>query len=126
MLSIGKFAKECGVGVETVRFYQRKGLLDLPSQINGMRRYSEDDLRQLKFIRKAQVAGFTLNEIKELLALNSTNDRVRARELAISRVSELDEKITQLKSARDSLRKLAKECKDSSSGPCPILKAFDI
>ena len=63
-LSIGKFAEAGNVGVETVRFYQRKGLLDVPGVGQGMRRYGDEDLRRLRFIRMAQRAGFTLEEIR--------------------------------------------------------------
>ena len=70
-LTIGTLAEAAGVGVETVRFYQRKGLLHEPARAGGIRRYGERDLRQLKFIRQAQAAGFTLAEIGELLALDA-------------------------------------------------------
>src|SRR3712207_5501803 len=92
-LSIGKLAAAGGVGVETIRFYQRKGLLDTPGRHDGIRRYGSEDVRRLRFIRQAQAAGFTLAEIKELLALDSSEDRPRARELANARVEALDLKI---------------------------------
>jgi len=125
MLTIGKFAKQADVGVETVRFYQRKGLLEVPPRNDGIRRYGEEDLHRLRFIRKAQAAGFTLDEIKELIDLDSTQDRSRARELALSRLQTLESKIAELQSARDALKKLAAECSEGGSGPCPILKSFD-
>ena len=86
-MAISQLARAGGVGVETVRFYQRKGLLDDPrpagrTSVTGRRHYGPDDLRRLKFIRKAQLAGFTLAEIGELLALDSTGDRPRARAMA--------------------------------------------
>ena len=65
MLTIGKLAAAGGVGVETIRFYQRKGLLDQPTRDGGIRRYGTDDVRRLQFIRQAQAAGFTLAEIKD-------------------------------------------------------------
>lgn len=125
MLPIGKFAKSGGVGVETIRFYQRKGLLRIPKQEGGIRRYDEQDIRKLKFIIKAKAAGFTLAEIKELIALDSSDDRHKAYQLAASRVSELDNTIAELKQARNSLQKLATECRSSKSGPCPIIESFD-
>lgn len=124
-LSIGKFAEAGGVGVETVRFYQRKGLLDVPGSSSGIRRYGEEDVRRLRFIRMAQRAGFTLEEIRELLMLDSGQDHRRARELAQARVARLDEQITELERARDSLRRLARQCSAGAVGPCPILAAFD-
>ena len=124
--TIGKLAEAGGVGVETVRFYQRKGLLMTPDRNGGFRYYDEQTIRRLKFIRQAQTAGFTLSEIGELLDLDAGEDRVRARELAEARVKELDAKIGELELARDALRRLAKECGRSSNGPCPILASFEV
>ena len=125
-LTIGKLAAAAGVGVETVRFYQRRGLLQTPERAGAIRRYSSDDLRRLRFIRHAQAAGFTLREIKELIDLDSGEDRGRARELAQARVKELDGRIAELKRARDALQNLARECGAGSSGPCPILSSFGL
>ena len=125
-LTIGKLAAAGGVGVETIRFYQRRGLIDQPTRETGIRRYGSEDLRRLRFIREAQTAGFTLEVIKELLELDARDDRPRARELAEARISALDKKIEQLQRARDALRRLATECGDGSTGPCPILTSFDV
>jgi MerR family mercuric resistance operon transcriptional regulator len=124
-LTIGKLAAAGGVGVETIRFYQRRGLLETPTREGSIRRYGPEDARRLRFIRQAQAAGFTLEEIKELLELDASEDRSRARELANSRVAALDEKIDELQRARDALRRLAKECGSGSAGPCPILTSFE-
>lgn len=124
--TIGRLAAEADVGVETVRFYQRRGLLDTPSRDGGVRRYGAQDLRRLHFIRQAQTAGFTLEEIKELLALDASEDRHRAHELANARVAALDEKIAELTRARDALKHLAHQCGTGASGPCPILQAFGV
>ena len=123
-LSIGKLAAAGGVGVETIRFYQRKGLLPQPTRDEGIRRYGSDDLRRLRFIRQAQTAGFTLEEIRELLDLDESEDRARARELAKARIVALDAKIEDLRSARDALSHLAHECGREDGGPCPILASF--
>lgn len=125
-LSIGQFARTGDVGVETVRFYQRKGLLDTPSANTGIRRYGDEDLRRLRFIRQAQTAGFTLQEIKELISLDASADRPRARALAQSRLEALESKIVELEQARTALRRLAAECAHGSEGPCPILQSFEI
>ena len=124
-LSIGKLAASSGVGVETVRFYQRRGLLPQPARDDGIRRYGSDDVRRLRFIKQAQAAGFTLEEIKELLDLDASEDRSRARELANARVKALDARIAELQRARDALRRLARECGSGSAGPCPILTSFE-
>ena len=125
-LSIGKLAAAGGVGVETIRFYQRRGLLSEPTRDEGIRRYGSDDLRRLRFIRQAQGAGFTLEEIRELLDLDASDDRPRARELAKARIAALDQKIADLRAARDALSTLARECGREDAGPCPILASFKI
>jgi MerR family mercuric resistance operon transcriptional regulator len=125
-LTIGKLATAAGVGVETVRYYQRRGLLETPTRDREIRRYGSDDVRRLKFIRQAQAAGFTLEEIKELLDLDASEDRSRARELASARVKALDGKIAELQRARDALRRLAHECGSGGAGPCPILTSFEV
>lgn len=124
-LTIGRLAAAGGVGVETIRFYQRKGLIDEPSRDDGIRRYGAEDVRRLRFIKQAQAAGFTLQEIKELVALDASEDRGRVRELANARVEALDARIVELQRVRDALRRLAKECGEGTSGPCPILASFE-
>ena len=124
--TIGGLAKAAGVGVETVRYYQRRGLLPEPARPPGeVRRYGEGEVRRLRFIRSAQAAGFTLAEIKELLDLDAADDRARARELAEARVAALDEKIADLQKAREALAGLASACARKRGGTCPILTAFE-
>ena len=125
-LTIGELAAAGDVGVETIRFYQRRDLLRTPARGGGIRHYGRDDVRRLRFIRQAQAAGFTLEEIRELLELDAGEDRGRARELAKARIEALDAKIADLQRARDALRRLARECGEGSTGPCPILASFDI
>lgn len=124
-MTIGKLAAAGDVGVETIRFYQRKGLLDTPTRAGGIRRYGREDVRRLRFIRQAQSAGFTLQEIRELLDLDATDDRARARALASERIEALNLKIAELQKARDALKRLARECGAGASGPCPILSSFE-
>ena len=130
-LTIGKLADAGGVGVETVRYYQRRGLMGTPVRSGGdgwgggIRRYGEDDLRRLKFIRSAQASGFTLEEISELLALEEGDDRVRVRALARQRIELLDERIAQMTETRAALARLADQCAASDKGPCPILAAVE-
>ena len=124
--TIGGLAKAAGVGVETVRYYQRRGLLPEPARPPGeVRRYGAEDVKRLRFIRSAQAAGFTLSEIGELIALDASDDRARARALAQARVAAIDEKIEELREARDALSGLATACAKKRAGPCPILRAFD-
>ena len=123
-LTIGSLAGAAGVGVETVRFYQRRGLLAVPPRAGAIRRYDSSDVERLRFIKRAQAAGFTLAEIAELIALDAGEDRPRARELARARIAALDERIAELKVARASLAKLARECGEGRDGPCPIIASF--
>jgi MerR family mercuric resistance operon transcriptional regulator len=128
-MSISQLARSAGVGVETVRYYQRRGLLADPrpqkTGVSGIRHYGPDEVRRLRFVRSAQAAGFTLEEIAELLHLDSTDDRPRARAMARSRIEALDTKIAELERARQSLSKLAKDCAAGGKGPCPIIAAFE-
>ncbi|MDZ3831331.1 MAG: MerR family DNA-binding protein [Sphingopyxis sp.] len=130
-LTIGKLADAGGVGVETIRYYQRRGLMQTPVRSGGdgwgggIRRYGEADVRRLRFIRAAQAAGFTLEEIGELLALEGGDDRARVRELARQRIGALDAKIAQMTETRAALSRLADSCAASEDGPCPILTAFE-
>lgn len=130
-LTIGKLAAAGGVGVETIRYYQRRGLMGTPVRSGGdgwgggIRRYDENDVRRLKFIRSAQAAGFTLDEIAELLALEESDDRARVRELTLQRIEALDEKIAQMTEARTALSRLAGQCASDNKGACPILAAFE-
>ncbi len=128
-MTIGALAHKGGVGVETIRYYQRRGLLQTPDRdgnglSGGMRRYGADDLRRLRFIRQAQGAGFTLEEIRELLTLDAVADRDRAQSLARARIVALDGKMAELQAARAALTRLADDCAHSQ-GPCPILNAFE-
>ena len=124
--TIGGLARAAAVGVETVRYYQRRGLLSEPARPPGeVRRYGVEDVKRLKFIRSAQSAGFTLAEIAELIALDASDDRARVRELAQARVAAIDGKIAELQEARDALSGLARNCASKRGGPCPILTAFE-
>ena len=128
--TIAVLAREGDVGVETVRFYQRRGLMPTPERVSGdragggVRRYGDEDVRRLRFIRSAQTAGFTLDQIGELLALDASEDRARARELATERLGALDRTIAELEEARTALRRLASACSETTTGPCPIIAAF--
>lgn len=130
-LTIAGLARAGGVGVETIRYYQRRGLLDTPTrpagggQSGSIRRYGGEHVRRLQFIRSAQAAGFTLEQIGELLALDATEDRARARQLALDRVNALDAKIAELQAAREALAQLAARCGSTGAGPCPIIAAFE-
>jgi MerR family mercuric resistance operon transcriptional regulator len=124
-LTIAGLAKAGGVGVETIRYYQRRGLLAEPPRAGAVRRYGGDDVRRLRFIRRAQAAGFTLEAIGELLALDAGTDRPRVRALAAERLAALEAKIAELEAARAALTRLSRACASGTKGPCPILEAFE-
>jgi MerR family copper efflux transcriptional regulator len=128
-ITIGTLASSAGVNVETVRFYERKGLLAQPERPNkGFRRYSEEALKRLRFIRSARELGFTLNEISELLSLRESPSatcedvRIRARE----KIEEIDRKVALLDKMRLSLSQLLKSCEvDGPALDCPILDSLE-
>lgn len=128
-LTIGQLARHAGVGVETVRFYERKGLLAAPARrASGYRQYDQAGIARLRFIRRAKELGFTLNEIKELLSLRldpaTTCADVKAR--AEAKIADIDGKIDTLQRMRQALVTLTKACKGrGKSSDCPILDALD-
>src|SRR4051812_15638394 len=104
-MTIAKLARAAGVGVETVRYYQRRGLMPVPRAAgrSAYRHYDDSQLQMLRFIRRAQAAGFTLEEIKELLSLDRTKDRARVRLLASQRLEALAHQAEELEAARRAL-----------------------
>jgi MerR family mercuric resistance operon transcriptional regulator len=127
--TIGELARDAGVHVETVRYYERRGLLKQPRRATGWRRYDEDALRLLHFVKRAQELGFTLAEVHELLSLRaskSTRTCARVRAAAEAKLVDVDAKMRDLDAIRRTLTKLARAC--PTDGPvqaCPILEALD-
>jgi MerR family mercuric resistance operon transcriptional regulator len=122
--TIARLAAAAGIGVETVRFYQRKGLLPVPTASGAVRHYDDRDVERLRFIRAAQRAGFSLTEIAELLALDAGHDRARVRNLARTRLAAIDARMAELAAARAALAGLLAECSSGQDGPCPIITTF--
>jgi DNA-binding transcriptional MerR regulator len=122
-LTIGKLAAAEGVGVETVRFYQRRGLLALPERrASGYREYSDGDRWRLAFIRRARALGFTLGEISDLLGpaeARSASDIAQAAEVKLAAV---DEQIRDLSLLRCRLRRLVQVCEHGDSDDCVALR----
>ena len=125
-LTIGRLAKAAGVGVETVRYYQRRGLLPRPARpVGGFRYYGSEALEQLKSVKRAQRAGFRLAEIAILLRLDRVRDRHAAQRLAGRKITEIDQQIEALQKLRNALGALTLACERGSGDvPCPILEAF--
>jgi MerR family mercuric resistance operon transcriptional regulator len=123
-LTIARLAASAGVGVETIRFYQRKGLLPVPAATGAVRHYDQQHVGRLAFIRTAQAAGFSLKEIAELLALDAGRDRPRVRALTAERIAAIDARMAELAAARSALASLLHECAEGDDGPCPIIATF--
>jgi len=127
--TIGQVAERSGIGIETVRFYERKGLIaDPPRTDSGYRQYPEDVVVRLRFIRRAKELGFALKEILELLSLRVNPDTtcVDVRKQTEFKISDVEEKIRALRRIKTALKKLAASC--VGTGPaseCPILEALD-
>lgn len=128
-LTIGRLAKEAGVNLETVRFYERRGLLPRPPRsASGYRHFPADTARRLRFIRRAQELGFSLKEIGELLSLRvsrrTTSAAIRAR--AEAKIADIEAKIRTLESMKRTLQKLTKVCDGCAPvAKCPILESLD-
>lgn len=126
--TIGEVARRAGVGIDTVRYYERNRLLpEAPRRLSGYREYGADDVRRLRFIRRAKDLGFTLAEIGELLALASDQGRgvrgVKAR--AEARLGEVERRIREMQRVRRGLKRLIAACPGRGAlGNCPILAAL--
>ncbi|WP_292051383.1 MULTISPECIES: MerR family transcriptional regulator [unclassified Brevundimonas] len=125
-MTIGQLAQAGDVGVETIRFYQRRGLMPTPPRGSGYRLYSAGDLKRLNFIRSAQKAGFTLTQIGELVALDPAQDRSEVLHLARVRLEEIEARLKELQGVRDALRSLARTCASGEGETCPIIEAFEM
>jgi MerR family transcriptional regulator, copper efflux regulator len=125
-LGIGQLAKRGGVGIDTVRYYERNGLLAPHGRLaSGYRRYGELELTRLRFIRRAQALGFALKEIKELLALSAQRDVARVKRSAQSKLGDIETRIADLARMRDGLATLIEACPGHGrAADCPILRAL--
>ncbi len=126
--TIGKLAAHAGVSVETVRYYERRGLIKQPRVGRGFRRYPPETAQRLGFIRRAKELGFTLNEIAELLLLrvNAKQSCGQVRIAAHAKVAEVEAKIADLQQMKSALERLASRCR--GRGPrseCPILESLE-
>lgn len=129
-LTIGRIAGKAGVNVETIRFYERKGLIDQPRKpaTGGFRSYPHATVSRVKFIRAAQGIGFSLSEISELLSLRADpKTKCRdVRERAREKLMEVDQKIAQLETIRTALRTLIAACPgDAALRECSIIQTLD-
>jgi MerR family mercuric resistance operon transcriptional regulator len=125
-LTIGRLADEAGVNVETIRYYQRRGLMTEPDKpISGHRRYAADAIKRVHFIKRAQVLGFTLEEISSLLELDEARACADTRELAARKLEVIENKLADLKAMRKALIALLRQCDTGTTkGRCPIIHAL--
>jgi Hg(II)-responsive transcriptional regulator len=122
-------ASEAGVNVQTLRYYERRGLLPEPARRpSGYRDYAPSTVQRVRFIKRAQQLGFTLAEITELLAVRQLPDQAKpaARALAAARIAAIDEKVRQLSEMRSTLSRLVEACAcQSGSAECPIIETLE-
>ena len=126
-LTIGRIAKQADVGIDTIRFYERRGLLPAAQRsASGYRLYSTETIRRLDFIRKAKALGFTLEEIISLLGLqDSTGAKADVKALTRRKLEQIDTKIHDLERIRDVLSALEHDCKGTGDvRTCPIIEAL--
>lgn len=127
MLSIGQLSTATGVTVETIRYYERKGILPLPARTAAGRRiYSDADTRRLNFIHKCRGLGFSLKEITSLLSLVSSGKFTcnEIHDITTAHIKQVNRKIRQLRKMEDVLATLAAQCSDGNAADCPIIDSL--
>jgi Hg(II)-responsive transcriptional regulator len=124
---IGEAAEQAGVNVQTFRYYERRGLLPKPPRrTSGYREFPDDAVRIVRFIKRAQDLGFSLDDVEELLRLrrHSGRNRVRIRSLAERRIEHIEQKIAELERMRAALETLVHSCHAGTTLECPIIEAL--
>ena len=125
---ITETAREAGVNTQTLRYYERRGLLPKPARRgSGYRDYSGEAVRLVRFIKRAQELGFSLDEVEELVGLRGVRrgERHRVRAIAERKIDDIDRKIAQLRSMRGALRQLVDACHRGAAAECPIIEALN-
>jgi MerR family copper efflux transcriptional regulator len=127
-LSIGKLAKLAGVNIDTVRYYERNGLLAPSTRLaSGYRRYGDLELARLRFIRRAQKLGFSLKEINSLLSLSARRNVAQVKRSAQAKLADVDARIADLQRVREGLSILVEACPGhGQASDCPILRALSV
>lgn len=125
-MTIGKAAMAAGVSIDTIRYYQRIGLVDEPPlPMGGQRKYGDGAVLRVKFIKRAQTLGFTLEETRSLLSFEQVHSCCDTRDLAKRKIQEIDCRISDLRRMRKTLSALAARCElGEEPGPCPIINTL--
>ncbi len=124
-LTIGRLARAAGVGVETIRYYQQRALLPVPAASGGYRQYPADLVDRIRFVKRAQELGFSLDEIAGLLRLHDGSDRKSIRNIANARLAQIETKVTDLRRMEKVLKHLIVACEHTNAGlPCPIIETL--
>jgi Cu(I)-responsive transcriptional regulator len=125
---ISEAAEQAGVNIQTLRYYERRGLLPkAPRRASGYREFPDDAVRIVRFIKRAQDLGFSLDEVEELLRLrrHSTRNRARIRSVAEEKIRQIDRKVAELERMKHALEILVHSCHDGGTLDCPIIEALD-
>ena len=123
-MTIGVLARGAGVNIETIRYYQRRGLIGTPRKpLGGVRRYAADTLAQLRFIKRAQQLGFTLKEIGDLLELGA-GACAQTRVLAEAHLTDIEKRLHDLQAMRRTLTRLIQACRAGRETTCPIVESL--
>ena len=125
---ITETAREAGVNTQTLRYYERRGLLPKPPRRgSGYREYSADAVRVVRFIKRAQELGFSLDEVEELVRLRGIKrgERQKVRAIAERKMADIDQKIAHLRSMREALEQLVVSCHHGGAADCPIIEALN-
>jgi len=126
-LSIGQLAKQAGVAIDTVRYYERNQLLDPAGRLaSGYRRYGDSELRRLRFIRRAKALGFSLADVRALLSLSDERNVAKVKRAAEARLAEVEQRLAELERIRNALQALVAACPGHGRAEaCPILNALN-
>lgn len=126
-LTIGRLARAAGVGIETIRYYQQRGLLPVPSTVGAYRHYPRAMIERIRFIKRAQELGFSLDEITELLRLEDGSDRGSVRRISAARLQQIEQKLADLRRMQKALKHLLSQCEHTGSNlPCPIIATLGL
>jgi Hg(II)-responsive transcriptional regulator len=126
-MTIGRLARAAGVGIETIRYYQKRNLLPLPATVGAYRQYPLSLAERIRFIKRAQELGFALDEISELLRLEEGADRASIRQITSARLQQVERKLSDLRRMQKVLRHLVTQCEHTRADlPCPIIATLAV